>query len=118
MFKITSSRSMDEPPSITVSFTSGVKDDLILTHYKMHESSTGGCNYLGRLKNNHYSSVAVTGCLNKPGDLMEITLLSEHTTNKMFTVDFSGNTEIVKNPFGEGGKISNVVYNLPDLQRI
>ena len=90
MFEIASSRSMDVPPSITVSFTNGVQDDLELTHYKMHEDSTGGCNYLGRLKNYRYSSVAVTGCLDKPGDLMEITLLSDHSVNKMFTVDFFG----------------------------
>ena len=94
---------MEEPPSITVSFESGVQDELMLTHYKIHESSTGGCNYLGRLRNSHSSSAAVTGCMNKPGDRMDITLISEHNINKMFTVDFFGNTEIVKNPFGDGG---------------
>ena len=103
VFKFTASKIMNEPPSISVSFASGVQDDLILTHYKMYESSMGGCNYLGRLRNSPSSSVAVTGCMNKPGDRMDITLISEHNINKMFTVDFFANTEIVKNPFGNGG---------------
>ena len=103
MFDITASRSVDEPPSIAVSFASGVQDDFMLKHYKMHESSTAGCNYLGRLRNNPSSSIAVTGCMNKPGDRIDITLISEHNTNKMFTVDFFGKTEIVKNPFEHGG---------------
>ena len=94
---------MDQPPSVAVSFANGVSDDLILMQYKMHESSMGGCNYLGRLRQSPSSSAAVTGCLNNPGDRMEVTLISEHNTNRMFTVDFLGNTEIVKNPFGDGG---------------
>ena len=94
---------MDEPPSISAAFASGAHDDFLLKHYKMHESSTGGCNYIGRLRNSPSSSVAVTGCMNKPGDRVDITLISEHSTNTMFTVDFFGNTEIVKNPFENGG---------------
>ena len=103
LFKIVASRSIDEPPSITVSFPNGIKDELRLEPYQMHERSTGSCNYIGKLRSNPFSSAAVTGCLNNPGDVMEVTLISKHNINKMFTVDFFGNTEIVKNPFGEGG---------------
>ena len=95
-FKITTSRRIDEPPSIEVSFSNGVKDDLVLTHYKMYQNSHGGCNYLGHLKNDPTSSAAVTGCLNNSGDKIEVTLLSEHTTNSMFVVDILGNTEALK----------------------
>ena len=74
-FDVTSSRSTNVPPSIRVTFANGAQDDLDLTEYKFHESSEGGCNYLGRLRNDLASSAAVTGCLNQPGDLMDITLI-------------------------------------------
>ena len=84
-----SSRAVDIPPSIQVTFANGVKDEFDLFHYKMNDRSKGGCNYLGRLKNDPNSSVGVTGCLNKPGDEMEVTLLSERTKDTMFLVDFN-----------------------------
>ena len=103
-FDVTASRSIEEPPTIEVRFANGVKDVFELKHYRMNEQTVVGCNYLGNLKNNPSSSVAVTGCLNKPGDRMEVTLISENNINRMFTVDFDGNSEIIKNPFEEGGR--------------
>ena len=73
----------------------------------MNEHSKGSCNYIGKLRKNPFSSAAVTGCLNDPGDIMEVTLISKQSINKMFTVDFFGNTEVVKNPFGDGGIYSD-----------
>ena len=96
---------MNEPPSIRIAFANGVQDDLELTQYKFHESSEGGCNYLGRLRNDIASSVAVTGCLNQPGDLMDVTLISKNNINKMFSVDFFGNAEKITNPFEQGGSV-------------
>ena len=87
-FEVLSSRTVDIPPSIQVTFANGVKDEFDLFHYKMNDRSKGGCNYLGRLKNDPNSSVGVTGCLNEPGDEMEVTLLSESTKDTMFLVDF------------------------------
>jgi len=110
-FDVTSSRSMEEAPTIKVTFANGVKDQLDLTHYKMHEDSEIGCNYIGHLRNSPSSSVAVTGCINKPGDRMEMTIISEHNTNKMFTVDFNGNAEIIKNPFEEGATSRALLFN-------
>jgi len=101
-FKTTASRSTEESPSIQVTFANGFQDDLELAHYRMNEESVVGCNYLGHLRNSPSSSVAVTGCLNKPGDKMEVTLISENNINKMFSVDFYGNAEVIKNPFEEG----------------
>jgi len=66
-FNVISSRSIDEPPTVEVTFANGVKDCLELTHYKMHEKAVVGCNYHGSLKNDPSAVVAVTGCLNKPG---------------------------------------------------
>ena len=85
-----------------VEFANGVTDDIVLKHYKMNKNSPLACNYIGHLKN-YDSSVAVTGCMEKPGDRMEITLLSEHNPNSMmYTVDFFGNTQVVENPFKYG----------------
>jgi hypothetical protein len=102
---VTSSRSMEEAPTIEVTFANGVRDQLELKHYRMNDESVVGCNYIGHLKNSASSSVAVTGCLNKPGDRMEVTMISDHNINKMFAVDFNGNSEIIKSPFEEGGLI-------------
>ena len=110
-FGVTSSRSINEPPSIRVTFANGVQDDLELTQYKFHESSEGGCNYIGRLRNDLSSSVAVTGCLNNPGDSMDVTLISKNNINKMFSIDFFGNAEIIDNPFEQEGNIELVEYS-------
>ena len=106
-FHVTSSRSVEEPPTIEVTFANGVKDDLVLAHYKMNEEAAIRCNYLGHLRSSPSSSVGVTGCLNNPGDRMEVTMISKNNINKMFSVDFYGNAEIMKNPFEEGG--TNVI---------
>jgi hypothetical protein len=94
---------VEEAPTIEVTFANGVKDDLVLSHYKMNENAVIGCNYIGHLRSSPSSSVGVTGCLIKPGDKMEVTMISEKNLNKMFSVDFYGNAEIIKTPFEEGG---------------
>ena len=71
----------------------------------MHDHHEGSCNYLGRLRNDPSSSVAVTGCLNLPEDRMEVTLISKNNINKMFSVDLFGNAEMIKNPFEDGGMV-------------
>ena len=102
-FDVTASRSLNQPPSVQVRFANGVQDELELTQYKFDGKSEVGCNFLGRLRNDAASSVAVTGCLNKPGDIMEVTLISKNNFNKMFKVDFYGNAEVLENPFEHGG---------------
>ena len=82
-----------------------------MTQYKFQERSEGGCNYLGRLQNDVASSVAATGCLNQPGDVMDVTLISKNNINKMFSVDFFGNAEIIENPFKQGGNIELIEYS-------
>ena len=97
-----------------MTFPNGLQDDLELTQHKFLGSSDVGCNYLGRLRNDDTSSVAVTGCLDKVGDIMEITLLSKNNINKMYKVDFFGNAEILENPFEHGG--IRKIYNSISLQ--
>ena len=111
-FDVTSSRSLKQPPSVQVTFSNGVQDELELTEYKPYgSSSNAGCNFLGRLRNDVASSAAVTGCLNKPGDIMEVTLISKNNINKLFKVDFKGNAEVLANPFENGGikEIKNAI---------
>ena len=87
-------------------FDNGFEDDIELVHYKINEDAAVGCNYLGHLKSDPASSsVAATGCLNNPDDRMDVTLISKHNINKMFSVDFNGRALLIKNPFEEGGKI-------------
>ena len=102
-FHVVSSRSIEEPPAIQVTFENGIKDDLELTHFRMNDESAVGCNYIGHLRSQPSSSVGVTGCLNKPGDRMDVTMISKHNKNKMFSVDFDGNAEVIPNPFAAGG---------------
>ena len=98
----------NSPPTINVFFTNGHEDELDLKHYRLHELSVEGCNYLGNLRNTPSSSVAVTGCLKKPDDKMEITLISDHSPHKMFAVDIAGNTLRLSSPFEEGGRPKSV----------
>ena len=107
-FEVTASRSTEEPPSISISFPNGVEDNLVLSHFKLLKQSKGGCNFLGHLEKTPSSSAAVTGCLDKPGDKMEITLISNHNIDKMFSVDYFGTTYTIKTPF-ENGKVSRVI---------
>merc|ERR1719150_271122 len=64
------------------------------------------CSFIGHLEN-HPSSAAITGCLEKPGDTLEITLLSEHNPNdSMFRVDLEGNLEVLEHPLNKGKSMS------------
>ena len=81
-----------------------------LNHYRHNEKSSIGCNYIGTLRNDPASSVAVSGCLNKPGDKMEVTMISDYCTNQMFVVDFNGNAEVIHNPFEIGGTTIILVH--------
>ena len=93
-----SSRSYLEPPSIEVVFPSGFKDEFVLEHYKLFKGSKGGHNYIGYLKSTPDSSVAVTGSLLQPDDRMQITLMSPHTGNQLFEVDYFRKTTLVPIP--------------------
>lgn len=102
-FEVVASRSIEVAPTIQVTFADGRKDALELNHYKHNEKSSIGCNYIGTLRNDPTSSVAVSGCLNKPGDKMEVTMISDYSKNQMFMIDFNGNAEVIHNPFAIGG---------------
>ena len=81
-------------PDIAVTFQNGGTHEMILEPY-----TNSPCNFIGTLKNLP-SSVAVTGCMNSPGDKMHITLLSELNQNSpMYEVDYDGYVANLANPF-------------------
>ena len=102
-FEVSMSENMNGPPKIKVFFANGHEDQIDLKQNKFNATSVLSCNYLGNLRYSPFSSVAVTGCLKKPEDKMEITLISNHTHGMMFTVDLDGNTQSLFSPFAEAG---------------
>ena len=113
-FKVRASRNVEEPPTIKITFANGKQDELVLSHYKMNKKAASECNYIGNLRSDPSSNVAVTGCLNHPGDHLEVTIISPNDVNKMFKVDYDGNAEIIKNPFELGG-IKSFLYKFNSL---
>ena len=91
----------NKKPTIGVTFSDGSKDILELENAEKGGSARSfkSCRYLGKLRQDVQSSAAATGCLNKPGDQMEITLISNRAKDQIFSVDFDGKTKVLKNPF-------------------
>ena len=80
---------------MSITFEDGVNDNLILEPFFQ-----GTCNFIGKLQTTPKSTAAVTGCLEKKGDKMSITLLSSLNTDfSMFELDFDGNLRGLHNPF-------------------
>ena len=81
-------------PDMTVTFENGGTHEMILEPY-----TRSPCNFIGKIKNLR-SSVAVTGCMKSPGDVMHITLLSELNHNSpMYEVDYDGYVTALASPF-------------------
>ena len=98
MFKIAPAIIDKDPPRILVTFPSGMQDEFVLKHHIVGPSMKKRCNYLGHIKNSLSSSIAVTGCMKKPGDRIDITMISEQSGLKMYSVDFFGNAEAIEIP--------------------
>lgn len=89
-----SGNSRSNVPEISVTFENGQTHEMVLEPY-----SNSPCKFIGELKNTP-SSLAVTGCLNKPGDKMHITLLSHlNTRSAIYELDYYGNAIAQENPF-------------------
>jgi len=79
---------------MAVTFENGQAHEMILEPY-----SNSPCNFVGELKNNP-GTVAVTGCLDKPGDKMHITVLSDlNTKSNIYELDYNGHATALENPF-------------------
>ena len=92
-FKI-SGYSRSNIPEMAVTFENGQTHEMILEPY-----SNSACNFIGELKYIH-GTVAVTGCLNKPGDKMHITVLSDlNTQSSIYELNYNGHVTALENPF-------------------
>jgi len=92
-FKI-SGYSRSNVPEMSVTFDNGKTRELMLEPY-----SESGCNFIGEVKGEPGSSVAVTGCLNGPRDKMHITLLSDdNTLTYVYMMDFDGQVTSIEHP--------------------
>ena len=92
-FRVVPARIDMEPPQISVTFPNGNQDEFVLKHHILGDSMKKRCNYLGHIQNSVSSSVAVTGCMKKPGDKIDITMISEHSGTRLFSIDYDGNME-------------------------
>ena len=81
-------------PEMSVTLENGETHEMVLEPY-----SESPCNFIGSLKNVD-SSLAVTGCMNKAGDKMHITLLSDvNTRSTTYELGFDGQVTAQENPF-------------------
>lgn len=95
---------------MTVTFENGVSHDMLLEPY-----SNSPCNFIGELKNQP-SSLAVTGCLNKPGDKMHITLLSDlNTKSCLYEMDYEGHVTAEENPFKYQTEPTGILPTMRDM---
>ena len=82
-------------PEMSVTFENGKTHEMILEPY-----TESPCNFLGELKSEPGSSVAVTGCLNGPGDKMHISLSSEDNhLSYAYIIDYDGEVTADEYPF-------------------
>ena len=84
-------------PKIKVIFSSGFIDEMILEP-AFPGPNCSPCNFLGELKNTTRTTVAVTGCLEKPGDKMEITMLGTQPRGWRLTLDYGGQVTVLRTP--------------------
>ena len=83
-------------PKIKVIFASGLTDEMILEP-SFPGPNCSPCNFLGTLMNMTSSSLAVTGCLEKPGDKMDITMFTD-TIGWVMTLDYGGQVTVLRTP--------------------
>ena len=93
MFRVVPASIDMEPPQIFVTFPNGNQDKFVLKHHILGDSMKKRCNYLGYIQNSVPSSVAVTGCMKNPGDKIQITMISQHSATRLFSIDYDGNVE-------------------------
>ena len=93
MFKL-NGYSRSNIPEMSVTFENGETREMVLEPY-----SNSPCNFIGQLKNIR-SSLAVTGCMNKAGDKMHITLIADiNTKAATYELGYDGQVTAQENPF-------------------
>ena len=101
-FTLEKERSYNGAPSVTVEFSDGYKDTMILKKFYANAddrmANKEHCNYIGHLANELEACVAMTGCVGS--DNVEFTILSTHASeSSMFKWSKGGNVEVIKTGF-------------------
>jgi len=104
-FTLEKERSYNSAPSVTVEFSDGYKDTMILNKFYANAddrmANKEHCNYIGHLANELDACVAMTGCVGS--DNVEFTILSTHASeSSMFKWNKDGNVEVIKTGFENG----------------
>ena len=93
-------RSLNGAPSVSVTFSDGYHDNLVLNRYDPNDedrmANKEHCNFIGHLENEPEACVAMTGCFGSED--VHFTILSKHArmlTSSMFTWKKDGNVEVI-----------------------
>ena len=101
-FTMGKERSCSGPLCVSVTFSDGYKDNLVLNKFHANEedriADEEHCNYIGHLANEPEACVAMTGCLGSED--VHFTILSGHVgESSMFKWTMDGNVEIIESSF-------------------
>ena len=101
-FTLLQDRSANRTPTVSIAFSDGYTDTLILEQYYANEEErmarSETCHYIGHLANEHKACVAMTGCIGSED--VQFTIMSEHATESpMFKWTKDGKVEIIQSPF-------------------
>merc|ERR1711884_1018284 len=113
-FALNQDRSLDGSPSVSITFPDGFTDTMVLSRYYSNENDrlarTENCHFFGHLEGEPEACIALTGC---PGsDDLELTIMSEHSTNPTFKWKKDGEVELIESPFLGGKARSEKVRKL------
>jgi len=98
-FEISEERTLDEAPSVVVTFPDGYTDTILLSrHYANDEdrlARNDDCNFIGHLTNEPETCVAMTGCLGS--DDIDFTIMSSHASGStMFHWSKEGDVKLIE----------------------
>ena len=101
-FTLVEERSYNGAPSVSVEFSDGYKDTLILDKFFGNDydrmENKEHCNYIGHLAIEQEACVAMTGCVGEED--VEFTILSSHAKeSSLFKWNKDGNVEVIPNGF-------------------
>ena len=100
-FSLIGERSMDEVPTISITFPDGSIDTLVLDKYYSNEderkSGIQRCNFIGHLAEETGACIGMTGC--PESEEVEFTIISSRLNGSpMYKWDRDGNVEKITDP--------------------
>jgi len=104
-FALVEERSANGSPTVTVTFSDGYTDTLVLNRYYSSEEDrmlgAEECHFIGHLAKEQEACVAMTGCVGSED--IDLTIMSSHATeSSMFKWKMDGHVEVIESPFKNG----------------